>query len=165
MNKYEKIWKKAKKYKKAYRKSSAKVEELQELFEDLREELKLIKKAYEKARDKKDVLKVKYKAVKKELKHRKKAETAPKESTTAPRAPQPVTPDNLKVIVGIGPRIEEVLHAVQISTIEQLADLKETELKILLEESGLKGNRYKPANWIEQASQLLTRATEQDNKE
>jgi predicted flap endonuclease-1-like 5' DNA nuclease len=61
----------------------------------------------------------------------------------------PPTPDDLKRIDGIGPRISSVLQAAGIRTFAQLAEADIAQLKDILREAGVRAN---PSTWPEQAS-------------
>lgn len=64
---------------------------------------------------------------------------------------QPVEPDNLKRIEGIGPKIESILNDAGILTFQQLAAAEIEHLQTIL---GAAGERYRlanPGNWPEQA--------------
>jgi predicted flap endonuclease-1-like 5' DNA nuclease len=70
--------------------------------------------------------------------------------TPGPTAEEPpLTPDDLKHIDGIGPRISSVLQAAGIRTYAQLADADLTQIKDILREAGVRAN---PSTWPEQAS-------------
>ncbi len=75
------------------------------------------------------------------------------ESVNAVSAPakEEARPDDLKIIEGIGPKIEEILQNVGIKTWEQLSKTAPTQLSSILLAAG---NRYKgknPATWPKQA--------------
>lgn len=53
-------------------------------------------------------------------------------------AHQPIEPDNLTLIEGIGPKTQAVLQAAGIQTFAQLADLAPEKIKELLTEPGLR---------------------------
>ena len=62
-----------------------------------------------------------------------------------------VTPDNLKEIEGIGPKIEELLNNEGIFTFAQLAATDTDTLQDILDEAGSAYNRHNPETWVEQA--------------
>ncbi|HNT75626.1 MAG TPA: peptidoglycan DD-metalloendopeptidase family protein [Anaerolineae bacterium] len=64
-----------------------------------------------------------------------------------------VTPDDLTLIWGIGPKTEVILNTAGIFIFEQLAALKPEEIRVLLEESGLRPRHL--ATWPQQARLLL----------
>jgi predicted flap endonuclease-1-like 5' DNA nuclease len=68
-------------------------------------------------------------------------------------APSPPRPDNLKRVKGIGPKIEKLLKANGITTFAQLAHVKVSHLRALLDEAGWE-NIADPATWPEQARRL-----------
>jgi nucleotidyltransferase/DNA polymerase involved in DNA repair len=59
------------------------------------------------------------------------------------------TPDDLKHIDGIGPRISSVLQAAGIRTFAQLAETDIAQLKDILKDAGIRAN---PSTWPDQAS-------------
>ena len=75
---------------------------------------------------------------------------SPPIDTPSPVAEEPLpTPDDLKRIDGIGPRIANVLQAAGIRTFAQLAQTDLTELKAILRDAGVRAN---PSTWPSQAS-------------
>jgi predicted flap endonuclease-1-like 5' DNA nuclease len=58
--------------------------------------------------------------------------------------------DDLKVIEGIGPRLERVLRAAGVTTYAQLAELRPGRIRTLLKESGTR--MADPRSWPEQAA-------------
>ncbi len=83
-----------------------------------------------------------------------KAETQPE--TEAP-VEQPTTPDetdDLTQINGIGPVIAEKLNKLEITTIEQIANLTEDEIENINEKLSFKG-RIEREEWVQQAKDLL----------
>ncbi len=62
--------------------------------------------------------------------------------------------DDLKVIEGIGPKIEELLHAKDIKTFAQLSETSVDTIKEILAEGGSKYTMHDPSTWPQQ-SQLL----------
>lgn len=76
------------------------------------------------------------------------AEPAPSAMTLAEAAP--VVPDDLKIVEGIGPKIEGILHAAGIKTFAQLAAAPVDQLeKIVREDAGIRVAF--PDTWPEQA--------------
>lgn len=64
-----------------------------------------------------------------------------------------VQPDDLTVIEGIGPKVNQLLNNAGIQTYAQLADANPESLKAILEPAGL--HFINPESWVEQA-QLLS---------
>jgi predicted flap endonuclease-1-like 5' DNA nuclease len=65
-------------------------------------------------------------------------------------AAEPVTPDDLKIIEGIGPKIEQLLQAAGIHTFAELAATSVSQLsQIVREDAGLR--IAFPASWPQQA--------------
>ncbi len=69
----------------------------------------------------------------------------------APAGPdRPSSPeDDLKIIEGIGPKVEQVLHAAGIRTFQDLADASPEQVDSILRAVGLQ--MMSSAGWIEQA--------------
>ena len=59
--------------------------------------------------------------------------------------------DDLKIVEGIGPKIEELLHAAGIKTWAALAGTSETLLVQMLDDAGPRFQMHNPATWPEQA--------------
>ncbi|MEL6922979.1 MAG: glutamine synthetase beta-grasp domain-containing protein [Bacteroidota bacterium] len=76
--------------------------------------------------------------------------TTPKKTVTKPKAPK--QPDDLKVVEGIGPKIESLLHAAGIKTYAQLARASQTRLKKVLEDAGSRYRMHDPGTWPEQSA-------------
>jgi predicted flap endonuclease-1-like 5' DNA nuclease len=70
------------------------------------------------------------------------------------KASGPIKPDNLKVIEGIGPKLEEILNQHRIYTFRQLADTPVAVLQGILDEAGESYRIHDPATWPEQAGLL-----------
>ncbi|MBN2147965.1 MAG: hypothetical protein JW726_11280 [Anaerolineales bacterium] len=64
--------------------------------------------------------------------------------------PAPPVPDDLKIIEGIGPKIDSLLKEAGITTYAQLADTPAEKLRSLMEDANLR--IADPASWPEQAS-------------
>ena len=60
-----------------------------------------------------------------------------------------VQPDDLTIVEGIGPKINQVLHTAGIQSLSQLADCEVTQLKDILISAGIR--LADPATWPEQA--------------
>ncbi len=71
-------------------------------------------------------------------------------SRSAGRIALPVQGDDLKVIEGIGPRVQEVMRAAGISSFELLASLRPGRIETILREAG--GKMANPRSWPEQAA-------------
>ncbi len=59
-------------------------------------------------------------------------------------------PDDLTIIEGIGPKVNQVLQASGIQTFAQLAETSEESLKAMLASAGLQ--HLDPGTWAEQAA-------------
>jgi predicted flap endonuclease-1-like 5' DNA nuclease len=64
-------------------------------------------------------------------------------------APEPIKPDDLAIIEGIGPKINSVLQAAGITTFNQLAGTEISRLQEILNSAGYRIND--PTTWPEQA--------------
>jgi len=78
---------------------------------------------------------------------------------SAAKTMAPAKPDNLKQVVGIGPRIMQLLNEHGIFTFEQLANTEVTFLKGLLEAQGW--HMADPTSWPEQARSLAEQRREE----
>ncbi|TAK43111.1 MAG: hypothetical protein EPO28_06440 [Saprospiraceae bacterium] len=67
----------------------------------------------------------------------------------------PNNPQDLKIVEGIGPKIEKLLKKAGISTWEDLARAKQEALKKILEEAGDAYRIHDPATWTDQAKLAL----------
>jgi predicted flap endonuclease-1-like 5' DNA nuclease len=74
---------------------------------------------------------------------------APPSPPPAPAAP--VKPDDLKVVEGIGPKIEELFHKAGIMTFQQLADTHPDRLKEILVAAGPRFQMHDPGTWPAQS--------------
>lgn len=63
----------------------------------------------------------------------------------------PITPDDLKRIEGIGPKIAELLNEAGIYTFAQLADTDAADVEQILEKAGPRYKLADPASWAQQA--------------
>jgi large subunit ribosomal protein L27 len=59
--------------------------------------------------------------------------------------------DDLKVVEGIGPKIEELFHAAGINTWAELATASVETMEAILEEAGPRFRMHDPATWAKQA--------------
>lgn len=64
---------------------------------------------------------------------------------------KPIKRDDLKVVEGIGPKIEELLNNAGIFSFEQLAHSKADKIKKILEEAGSRFQMHDPTTWPQQA--------------
>ncbi len=76
---------------------------------------------------------------------------APAEEAAPAVEETPVTPDDLKKIEGIGPKIAEALNAAGVNTFADLAGKTPEELKEILSAAGDKFNSHDPGTWPKQA--------------
>lgn len=66
--------------------------------------------------------------------------------------PELLQPDDLKIIEGIGPKIEEMLNKEGISTFVALAETSPIRLSSILKKAGPRFQIQDPSSWPEQAS-------------
>jgi len=85
-------------------------------------------------------------------------------ATSIPLSEEPVNPDDLRKIEGIGAKIAQVLNAAGIYTFAQLADTEVAELRIILKEAGPRFQLADPSTWPEQAALAARGAWEELNK-
>ncbi len=64
----------------------------------------------------------------------------------------PAKPDDLKLVEGIGPKIEQLLHNAGILTFAQLADTKPDHIKTILEAAGPRFQMHVPTTWPTQSA-------------
>ncbi|OWY18963.1 hypothetical protein C7N43_25810 [Sphingobacteriales bacterium UPWRP_1] len=74
----------------------------------------------------------------------------PPKKTSKPQK-QAADKDDLKLVEGIGPKIEELLNSKGITTFEQLCATEVTTLQNLLEEAGPRFRIHNPTTWPQQA--------------
>ncbi|MBK6619712.1 MAG: 50S ribosomal protein L27 [Saprospirales bacterium] len=83
------------------------------------------------------------------------AESAPKagksEKITLPSGKK-ITQDDLKIVEGIGPKIEELLHEGGIKTWSELANADLAKIQAILDEAGPRYRVHDPATWAKQAN-------------
>lgn len=73
------------------------------------------------------------------------------DDTTAPVAFVPLQQDDLKIVEGIGPKIEELLFKAGIHTYSELAAAPVSRLKEILNEAGPRFTMHDPGTWSAQA--------------
>lgn len=72
-----------------------------------------------------------------------------------PKAEEEAAPslaDDLKVIEGIGPKLEEVLNEAGIKSYKHLADKTPEQIQVILATAGSRYNRHDPSTWPQQAA-------------
>ena len=79
------------------------------------------------------------------------ASTPAAEKVTLPSGKK-IKQDDLKVIEGIGPKIEGLLHDGGITTWQELADADLEKVQAILDEAGPRYRVHNPATWAKQAS-------------
>lgn len=72
------------------------------------------------------------------------------EEKTAPAPVAPATPDVLKKLEGIGPKVESILNGIEITTFAQLAEADVEKLREVL--AAAKLQMMDPSSWSEQAA-------------
>lgn len=73
------------------------------------------------------------------------------ESNDAPKSVPATSEDNLKIVEGIGPKIETILKASGIFTLAALADTSTERLRATLDEAGSRFKSHDPKTWPVQA--------------
>ncbi len=76
---------------------------------------------------------------------------APVIEAVTPVVAVPITPDDLKIVEGIGPKIEELLNNEAILTFAQLADTSAERIKEILVAAGSRFQMHDPTTWPAQA--------------
>jgi predicted flap endonuclease-1-like 5' DNA nuclease len=79
--------------------------------------------------------------------------TAPVKKTVAKTVKS--VKDNLRLIDGIGPKIEKLLNDDGIKSFEDLATAKKNTLDAILEKAGPRFQMHDPATWAAQAKKLM----------
>lgn len=79
----------------------------------------------------------------------KRTKTAPKRATTKRKAVAKT--DNLRLIEGVGPKLESILKKNGIKTYKDLAKARVTSLRAILESAGPRYNMHNPKTWATQA--------------
>ena len=83
------------------------------------------------------------------------AEEAPKKKATVEKITLPsgkkIKQDDLKMVEGIGPKIEGLLHEIGITTWQQLADAPLEQVQGMLDAAGPRYRIHNPATWAKQA--------------
>jgi len=64
----------------------------------------------------------------------------------------PPVKDDLKIVEGIGPKIEELFNKAGIYTFAQLADTSATRMKEILDKAGSRFQIHDPTTWADQAA-------------
>jgi len=111
------------------------------------------KKAATKAKKtaKKVVAKSKATAPKAKVATKSKATASAKRKVTAAKKIRTNKADNLKLIEGVGPKLEAILLKNGIITFNDLAKSKVTTLRTILEKAGPRYNMHNPTTWAKQA--------------
>jgi large subunit ribosomal protein L27 len=81
-----------------------------------------------------------------------KAPKATKSASITLPSGKKVKQDDLKLVEGIGPKIEELMHAAGITTWAQLAAAPNETLEAILDEAGPRFRIHDPATWGKQAA-------------
>ena len=69
----------------------------------------------------------------------------------------PIVADDLQVIVGIGPNVEDLCHGIGIRTWADLAATEVSLLRTMLDDAGARLKNSDPSTWPQQAGLLATR--------
>jgi predicted flap endonuclease-1-like 5' DNA nuclease len=76
-------------------------------------------------------------------------------------ATEPVVPDDLKRVEGIGPKLEQMLNEHGIHTFAKLAATAVSDLQAILEKGGDAYRIHDPGTWPQQAGLLAEGRTEE----
>lgn len=79
------------------------------------------------------------------------AAPAPKAAKIALPSGKTIKQDDLKMIEGVGPKIEELLHNAGITTWAALADAPTEQVQAILDEAGPSYRMHQPTTWAKQA--------------
>lgn len=115
----------------------------EDVLEDIQEDIPLF--------DKKETPKKKAATVKKTVAKKTTPKKAVKKST--PVSKKKMT--NLKLIDGVGPKMEKILKTAGIDSIEAMAKSTKTKLQKIIDEAGPRYKMIDPSNWVKQAKGLL----------
>lgn len=93
---------------------------------------------------------------KKQAKAKKIAKKSEVENKSLPKSNETTTKsDNLKLVEGIGPKIEQLLHADGIKSFKDLAKAKQKQLEKILTNAGPRFSMHSPSTWPQQADLLV----------
>ena len=97
---------------------------------------------------------------KKEVAKKPAAKKAPAKKTEEKKVEVPASDkkDDLKVIKGIGPKLEEALNQIGFTAYEQLAKLTIKDLTKILSDNGINTKLYDISGWKKQAKSILAEA-------
>lgn len=84
----------------------------------------------------------------------KKAATLRKSSSKKSANTSPAI-DDLKIVQGIGPKVEALLNDANINSLEELVNTPTENLKSILENAGSRYQAIDPTTWIEQAQEVI----------
>ena len=70
---------------------------------------------------------------------------------TTKKIPEPGSPDDLKIIEGVGPAIEKILYQAGINSYKSLANSSEETLREVMSNAGSRFKVHDPSTWPEQA--------------
>lgn len=70
----------------------------------------------------------------------------------APEPVLPIIPDDLKIVEGIGPKIEQLLNKEGILTFAQLANISPERIKEILVAAGSRFQMHDPTTWPQQSA-------------
>ncbi len=79
------------------------------------------------------------------------ADAAPAVAAAPIRRGASMTPDDLTMVEGIGPKINELLQDAGINTFQELADAPVSRIRDVLDDAGPRFRTHDPASWPKQA--------------
>lgn len=85
-----------------------------------------------------------------------KPKSAPKPKPAAAKpAPQPVIPDNLELLKGIGPKLNTLLKSLGVTSFTQVANWSAADIDEIDAKLGVFAGRIRRDNWVDQAKLLV----------
>jgi predicted flap endonuclease-1-like 5' DNA nuclease len=76
-------------------------------------------------------------------------------STSAPPPPPAAAGEDLKVVKGIGPKFERLLHAQGVTNVRQIAEWTEADAETFARKLGIKPARIRREDWIGRAKRVI----------
>lgn len=130
------------------------IESLKRIIEDLKKQLNSQEKVHFGNNDlsENEVLKQKVLTLEAQLLVYKKSIGDRRPHGTMNSITKEIKKDDLKIVEGIGPKIEDLLNKAGIHTFSELAESPASEIKKILESAGSRYHMHDPTTWAEQAA-------------
>ncbi len=141
-----------------------KIQLLEEALEKSKAETRKAKKKYKKAKRKKEAIIEVLAKKRTALIPKPKPETAPKETKKDFGNPGNSGLPTLRLIKGIGPKIEKLLYEAGINSFEMLVSFTPEQLTQILSEAGPKFRHYDPTSWLNQAQKLAREVNKKEEE-